>query len=152
VILSGTNVLPLTLRMRFTNLVFLPFIKTGLFMRLASASLRLSPEAAGLYGERLRRMPYRTFWRITQQSANYRIPASAKISDTPALIVAGQMEHALIIQSMKRLLAALPYSCGYLAPSGRHGWVGEAPDLFARMLRAWFCESQLPPELIPVGL
>jgi hypothetical protein len=113
----------------------LPFIKTGLFMRLASASLRLSPEAAGLYGESLRQMPYQTFWRIAQQSANNRIPGSVKSSDTPALIVAGQMEHALIIQPMKRLLAALPDSRGYLAPSGRHGWVGEAPDLFTRMLR-----------------
>lgn len=152
VILSGTNILPLTLRMRFTNLVFLPFIKSSLFMRLASTSLRLPPEAAVLYGECLRRMPYRTLWRITQQSANYRITGSAKFSDIPALIVAGQMEHALIIQSMKQLLAALPDSLGYLAPSGRHGWVGEAPDLFNRMLRAWFCESHLPLELIPVGL
>jgi pimeloyl-ACP methyl ester carboxylesterase len=152
VILSGTNVLPLTLRMRFTNLVFLLFIKTGHFMRLASAFLRLSPEAAVLYSESLRGMPYRTLWRITQQSANHWIPGSVKFSDSPALIVAGQMEHVLIIQSMKRLLVALPDSRGYLAPSGRHGWVGEAPDLFTRMLRAWFCGSQLPPELIPVEL
>jgi pimeloyl-ACP methyl ester carboxylesterase len=151
VILSGTNILPLPPRMRFTNLIFLPFMKTGRFMRLASASLRLSSEAAALYSESLRRMPYRTLWRISQQSANYRVPANVKFSEIPALIVAGQMEHTLIIQSIRRLLAILPDSRGYLAPSGRHGWVGEAPDVFAQMVRAWFGHGQMPPELLPVG-
>jgi pimeloyl-ACP methyl ester carboxylesterase len=150
VILSGTNVLTLPPRMRFTNLIFLPFIKTGHFMRLACSSLRLSPEAAALYSESLRRISYLTLRRITQQSANFRVNGHSKFSNAAALIVAGQEEHTLVLRSMKLLLAVLPHSCGYLVPGGRHGWVGEAPDVFAQMLGAWFSHGQMPPELMPV--
>jgi pimeloyl-ACP methyl ester carboxylesterase len=149
-ILSGTNVLPIPPRMRFTNLVFLPLIKTGHFMRLASSSLRLGPEAAALYSESLRQMSYLTLQRITQQLANFRVNGNSKFSNATALIVAGQEEHALVLRSMKLLLAILPYGCGYLVPGGRHGWVGKVPDVFAQMLRAWFSRGQMPPELMPV--
>lgn len=151
VVLSGTNVLPMTARMRITNLILLPFIKTAYFMRLASSSLRLSPEASTLYRESIRHMSYPTIWRISRQAASFRVRSNLELATAPALIVAGQMEHSLVLQSMKLLLTVLPNSCGYLAPAGRHGWVGESPDLFNQMLYAWFGEGRLPPELIPLG-
>lgn len=151
VVLSGTNVLPMTTGMRITNLILLPFIKTAYFTRLASSSLRLSPEASTLYCESVRHISYPTIWRITRQAASFRVRSCSKLATAPVLVVAGQMEHSLVLQSMKLLLTVLPNSCGYLAPAGRHGWVGESPDLFNQMLHAWFGGVQLPPELIPVG-
>jgi pimeloyl-ACP methyl ester carboxylesterase len=150
VLLSGTNILPVPARMKLSNLILLPFLKTRYFVGLASTSLRLSPEASMLYRESVRQMSYLAMWRITQQSASFRVERNSKLSTAPVLIVAGQMEHPLVLQSMKLLLTTLPYSCGYLAPGGRHGWIGESTDLFNQLQRAWFGKGPLPPELIPV--
>lgn len=103
-----------------------------------------------LYRESIRQMSYLAIWRITHQSANFRVERNSNLSTAATLIVAGQMEHSLVLQSLKLLLVTLPYSCGYLAPGGRHGWIGESTDLFNRLLRAWFGEGPLPPELISV--
>lgn len=150
VIVSGTNLLPLPLRMQVMTVVMLPFLKTEFFIQRASRGLRLPPVATDLYRQSMRAISSGTILKITQQATTFRLPASLRFAQIPVLVVAGEQENPLIHQTTQILLTILPCAQGYLAPMGRHGWVGETPDLFAQMAQAWFTESPLPPRLIPV--
>jgi pimeloyl-ACP methyl ester carboxylesterase len=45
---------------------------------------------------------------------------------------------------------AMLHAQAYVAPDAGHGWSGEAPDLFAEMVRAWTVGQPLPERLQPV--
>jgi pimeloyl-ACP methyl ester carboxylesterase len=107
--------------MQVGNLILLPFLKTARFIHIASRDLLLTPEASDLYRQSVRAISLRTVLKVTQQAAAFQLPDQLRSSDIPVLVVAGEMEHRLIHQSMQLLLAFLPRAQGYLVPGGRHG-------------------------------
>lgn len=87
----------------------------------------------------------------------FRLPAGLEKATAPTLAIAGQKEYPAMQQSVRDLVAALPYARGALLSLGpnssmakEHNWALTAPDLFARALRAWIEEKPLPPELKPI--
>lgn len=63
------------------------------------------------------------------------------------LIIAGEKEHATIRQSLPVFERSIPDCVSMIAPGMGHGWVAEAPELFARTVRAWMTDSGLPAAL-----
>ncbi len=53
-------------------------------------------------------------------------------------------------RSMAAVAATMPNAEAVIAPGVGHGWNGEAPELFSRMIRAWLTGTPLPHELLPL--
>ncbi len=68
------------------------------------------------------------------------------------LIMAGEKEHATIKQSLPVFERSIPHCVSMIAPGMGHGWIAEAPELFARTVSAWMADSGLPAALVrPFG-
>ncbi|MBS8261699.1 alpha/beta hydrolase [Roseibium polysiphoniae] len=63
------------------------------------------------------------------------------------LVLAGAKEHSAIKESLSAF-SGLPNGAARIVPDLGHGWIGQAPDLFADTLRAWIEDSQLPQRLV----
>ncbi|MCW5715609.1 MAG: alpha/beta hydrolase [Bauldia sp.] len=64
------------------------------------------------------------------------------------LILAGEKEHATIKQSLPVFERSIPSCVAMIAPGMGHGWIAEAPELFAQTVRAWMTDSALPEALV----
>lgn len=64
------------------------------------------------------------------------------------LIIAGEKEHATIKQSLPVFERTIPYCVSVIAPGMGHGWIAQAPALFAQTVRAWMTDSDLPAALV----
>ena len=64
------------------------------------------------------------------------------------LILAGEKEHATIKQSLPVFERSIPHCVAMIAPGMGHGWIAEAPELFAQTVRAWMTDSALPESLV----
>jgi pimeloyl-ACP methyl ester carboxylesterase len=151
-ILSGLNVLPLPnpALMKIMGYAMLPFIKSSAFINMNAKTLNIPASEREGYAQTVRQTSRRAFLRASEDAANFRLSPKLKNANAPTLVVAGENEVDLIRQSIPLLVNTLPNARGFLAPGVGHGWNGEAPDLFAHMIRAWIENKPLPPELIPV--
>ncbi|MEO8611239.1 MAG: alpha/beta hydrolase [Chloroflexota bacterium] len=152
-ILSGLNVLPLpnTPLMKMMGYAMLPFFKTNPFIRMNAESLHIPEAERANYARSVRQTAPSAFLRASSNAVDFRLSQDLKRATCPTLVVAGENEVDLIRQSIALLIQTLPNARGYLAPNVGHGWNGEAPDLFAQMIRAWVEDRPLPPELMPIG-
>jgi len=92
-----------------------------------------------------------SYGRINDELANAQLPAGLGSANSPTLIVNGQKEPQVVVQSVGDFLAALPNAKGYLAPQGDHYWGFRNPELFVGIVQAWIKDNPLPQELIPVA-
>jgi pimeloyl-ACP methyl ester carboxylesterase len=92
-----------------------------------------------------------SYGRINDELAGAGLPAGLESANCPTLIVNGQKEPQVVVQSVGDFLAALPNALGYLAPQGDHYWGFKNPDMFVGMVQAWIKDEPLPQELIPVS-
>jgi len=146
IVLSGVNVLPFphpTL-MRLAGCLMLPLMKRDFMVRAQAKALRIPEDQIDEYRFAAKAMSLRAFLRIGNELMTFRAEQDLKRLDHPALVLAGEREQGLIRRSVPELLKALPNAQGYLVPGVGHGWSGEAPDLFARVLQAWFMGQQMP--------
>lgn len=151
-VLSGLNVLPLP-HLRLMNafgLLMVPFIKTAKFIRMNAAALRVPDDQLAAYRRSVRQMSRRAYLRASGDAGRFRLPPNAATIACPTLLVAGEHEHPLIHQSLEVTAATLPHAEARIAPDVGHGWSGEAPELFARTVRAWISDAPLPAELQPL--
>jgi len=150
-VLSGLNVLPLPAPglMRLVGRVMRPFLKTEPVLRAQARALRIPSDRYAGYRESARAMAPDAFLRIGDELMEFRLTPELSRAPSPTLAVAGSREHALIRRSVGAIARALPRAEGRLAPGVGHGWNGEAPDLFARTVRAWLDGAALPAELLP---
>jgi pimeloyl-ACP methyl ester carboxylesterase len=93
-----------------------------------------------------------SYGRINDELANAQLPAGLEDANCPTLIVAGQKEPQVVVQSVGDFVTALPNAQGYLAPQGDHYWGFSKPEMFVGMVQAWIKDKALPQELIPVPL
>lgn len=151
-VLSGLNVLPLP-HLRLMNafgLLMVPFIKTQKFIRMNAGGLRIPDDQYAGYQRSVRQVSRRAYLRASGDAGRFRLPDNAASIPCPTLLVAGEHEHTLIRQSLEVSAATLPHAQAWIAPGVGHGWSGEAPELFARTVRAWVSDAPLPAELLPV--
>ena len=85
------------------------------------------------------------------QVAGYAPPVNTDAKNARTLFVAGDKEHALILDLLPVLAAPLTFGRAATAPGVGHGRAGENPDLFARTVSAWIGDTALPGELTLVG-
>ncbi len=106
--------------------------------------------------EDTRRMTAASFAHMMLANQRFRIPPGLGRVQTPTLVVAGQHEPALLRQSARDLVAALPAARGYLVDFGRrgaeeHSWNLQRPELFNAVTRAWLADQPLPSGLLPLS-
>jgi len=136
-----------------------PFKNWDAWIRLNARYSAGVPEA---YFEDFRR-DFRSMTRdawVNVMTANlgYRLPAGLERYPSPALVMVGKKEHAVMRRSAAALLAALPAGQGRRLKhtqrwslAEEHNWALKVPELFARTVRAWVTGAPLPDELEPLA-
>ncbi|PRC46428.1 hypothetical protein C6A85_90125, partial [Mycobacterium sp. ITM-2017-0098] len=85
---------------------------------------------------------------IVGASVRFTLPRGLGASDAQALFVAGAEEMPCARWSGAALARSLPNGTDRLAIGMRHDWPLRFPDLFARVVDAWFSNADLPPEIV----
>lgn len=149
-VLSGINVLPLPGQRLINAATYLigPLIKTSIGARLNARALKIPEWQFESYRQSLRQLSLRSFVAASHQAGGFLIPANIAEIQSPTLILAGEQEHPLILQSLARLHQLLPDSQVKIAKAVGHAWSAERPDLFSASVRAWCRQSELPDELM----
>ncbi len=150
-IMSGVTMLPLPggRMMSWIGYIMAPLIKTEAMIRTNARMLRVPPENYDEYRRNAKLMSRQAFLGAGAAAGAFRMPAVFADVIVPTLVVAGTREHDLMRRSMAQLMATMPNMEARLAPDVGHGWNGEAPELFSRMIRAWITDAPLPSELLP---
>ena len=148
-IASGVNVLPFPhpVMMRLVGLVMAPFLASGPMVRANAKALGVPAEDFGDYRAAAKAMAPGTFRRVGEELMTFGVPATAATSPCRLLAVSGENEHELILRSLPELANGFARGTARTAPGVGHAWVGEAPDLFAAMVRAHVADTVLPDEL-----
>lgn len=90
------------------------------------------------------------FTRITRENMRFAVPPSLKEANVPTLVLVGQREQKIMHQSAKDLLRVLPLAEGRVVPNVGHNWSLEAPELFAKVVRAWLKDGTVFSNLLAV--
>ena len=149
-VLSGVTIAPLpnpklTL-LQFWLMSFL--VKNSFLIKKNAQMMNLPDKYFETYAQSVRAMSRQAFWRVVREVTLFHTPEAVRNSSIPTLVVGGEREAELVKLAIPKLAAMMPCARGYLAPRVGHGWNGEVPDLFNRMLRAWFGNTPMPKELI----
>jgi pimeloyl-ACP methyl ester carboxylesterase len=118
--------------------------------RLMGKSMGMPDEALPLMIRDLRRLSMQTVGRVYDEVLNFSLPARlTRPLSNRLLVVAGGAEVKPILASLPDFGALTPAECvaTRVAPGAHHGWPGELPDLFTRMIAAWVEAKPLPTEL-----
>ncbi len=150
VLISGTSLLPMPGLALFKVMIRLmaPLIKTDLFVRAALMALNFSAEGSEQFRQALRDISRQTFVKAWFQALDLRFSPKLDKVKNPLLLMAGEKEQRFIHQSNFYLATRLPNAKARIAPEMGHGWMGESPTLFRRVLKAWFTDTALPEELL----
>jgi pimeloyl-ACP methyl ester carboxylesterase len=121
---------------------------------LMGKSLGMPDDAIPLMIRDTRRLSSQTVGRVYDEVLNFSLPArvSGPVQKR-LLVVAGGAEVKAILESLPDFGALAPADrvATRIAPGAHHGWPGELPDLFTRMIAAWVEARPLPTELQPAG-
>lgn len=130
---------------------YLPF-RNARFLVEANMRANGIPEGYRVeYAEDTRRLSAGAFRRtVLKENLGFRPPSGLERSGVPTLVVAGEHERPVILQSAHDLLAAMPCAQGAIAQGLGHSWNLEDPERFSAMVRAWLEEAPLPPGLSPL--
>jgi pimeloyl-ACP methyl ester carboxylesterase len=152
-IASGVNVLPYPnpVLMRMAGLVMAPLMSSGPMLRANAKALGVPAEDFDDFQAAAKAMAPGTFRRVGEELMTFRAPAAAHASPCRLLAVAGEKEQALILRSLPKLANGFARGSARIAPGVGHAWVGEAPELFAAMIRAHVVDAALPEQLRPVA-
>jgi len=82
--------------------------------------------------------------RIIRENMLFRMPMNLEKAKSPILVMTGQKDFSIIIESALNLLNVLPNSEGALSLKVGHLWNIENPELFNNVLRAWITDKDLP--------
>jgi len=125
-----------------------PLIKTDFFLRAALKALNFSDEDCEQFRQSLHAISSQTFVIAWSQALDLRYSSELEKVKTPILLMAGEKEQKFIHQSNFLLAERLPNAKARIAPKMGHGWMGESPTLFSRVLKSWLADTELPGELL----
>ncbi len=152
-IVSGISVLPFPrpAMMRLAGHLMAPFMTSAPMLRANARALGVTPEDFDDYRAAAKAMAPGTFLRVGNELMDFRVPARAGVSPSRLLAVAGEKEQQLILRSLPEIAAGYRLGTARIAPGVGHAWSGEAPELFAGMIRAQVAGTELPEQLRPVA-
>ena len=148
-LISGVNVLPFPRPrlVRAAGRIMSPLMTTGPMLRANARALGVPPEDLEGYAQAARSMAPGTFMRVGAELVDYRPPVGAGSSSSRVLVMAGAEEQHLIVRSLTELARAFPRGEARIVPGVGHAWNGQAPDLFADVVRAHVNGAPLPEQL-----
>jgi pimeloyl-ACP methyl ester carboxylesterase len=148
-VVSGVNVLPFAhpTLMRLFSRVVGPFATSAAMVRANANALKVPAADFAGYRVAAKEMARGTFTRVGDEVTVFKVPAAAGSSPCRLLAVAGANENDMILRSLPVLAEGFARAEARLVPGVGHAWSGEAPELFAAMVRAHVADTQLPAEL-----
>lgn len=149
VVLTGSLARPVPRVMTWANLVVGALTQLPGAESLVGFALQLPPEAREEFHEAGLALDRASFFRLNAQLAERAVPEGLERFEGRVLLLAGEREQRLILDSLADLLALLPDATGRLAPGAHHPWSGELPELFNATVEAWLSGSELPEALLP---
>jgi pimeloyl-ACP methyl ester carboxylesterase len=149
-IIGGAAVRPLPGSALFMNRLIARYMKSELLWNGLARMLGVPAEEHETFIRIGLSISPTSYQRINDQLASAELPAGLAGTTCPTLIVAGEKEANVVIQSVSDLAAALPNGQGYLAAKGDHYWGFRKPEMFVEMMQAWLADEPLPQELVPV--
>jgi pimeloyl-ACP methyl ester carboxylesterase len=88
------------------------------------------------------------FSEIVVASAGFTIPEGLDRTDSPALLLTGGLEHAVVHQSAATLSRQIPNGVAGIAQGMHHNWPLRNSSLFARTVDGWLSDTALPSEIV----
>lgn len=151
-VMSGITAAPLNFgKMMMLQLkVMSRLMKLPPMIWLQAKMLNIPSEDYAAYAEGVRAMSRQSLMKVYDEILFMEAPQSLSQVHIPTLVVAGSKELQPILEGTQTVANLMPNAEGYLIPDVHHGWNGEAPELFNRMLRAWLTGKPLPVEMQPV--
>lgn len=158
-VLSGTLVRPVPGRNGpFAQLLLALSMRAALPFRAMPWVVRAAMRRAGIperyraeFAADMRRLTPGAFRRVVMRETwGFRLPTAWEHASVPTLVVAGEHERAIFLESASDLVRGMPHARGAIAQGLGHSWNLEDPELFAAMVRAWLTEEPLPPGLAPL--
>jgi pimeloyl-ACP methyl ester carboxylesterase len=148
--LTGVAARPLKRVMTWANLAVGALTQLPGAEGLVGRALQLPPEAREGFQEAGLALDRRSFFRINDQLLDDFLPPDLGALRQPTLLLAGEKEAALILESQRLLHEALPDSKARIAPGCHHAWSGEQPALFSETIDHWIKNLALPAALRPI--
>ncbi|WP_309126899.1 alpha/beta hydrolase [Microbacterium sp.] len=146
---TGVSVLPYTPAMRLGNRASLALWNTRFLWEGMARAMGLEDEARAEFVSRSPALSRRSALEQLREVQPGHVTGLEQI-EAPVLALAGERETRYFHRSLKAIAAEVPDVRVGLAPGMHHGWSGEDPDLFNRVLRAWLDERRLHPDLLPL--
>ena len=134
-------------------------------LTVAAKAMQLPDEVVPLFVRDSQRLDPLTIQRVYQEVVFFQYPPNLGNATTvtttssiralpPLLVVAGTREASIVVQCLADLPMKLRANGGSRnvvraakVPTVHHGWNGEAPELFTKMMRLWMTTQELPEEL-----
>ncbi len=148
VVLSGTAVRPYTPGLQRMVRIMLPLIRYKFYWQLQARVRQYPADAAEMYVETGVGIDQQSLKNMMAEVMHSNVPANLEKFTNPVLISAAELDQALIHDSQKDLLGIFPHAQAVMAPKVHHGWSGENPELFSKMMASWLADIPLPDELI----
>jgi len=147
-LVTGVSVLPYTRTMRISNQLTLALWHQRFYWAGLARTLGLEPEAER---EFVAQSPTFTRENAIDQLREIEPGGVTELEriDAPVLAVVGEKEARYFHRSLREIGLRLPGALTGVAPGMHHGWSGEDPSLFNRVMRAWLDDRELHPELLP---
>jgi pimeloyl-ACP methyl ester carboxylesterase len=153
-LLSGINVLPFPHKTMMKALGWLisTVLKTDLMIGMNAHTLRIPEGDIPAYRLSVKELDVRSYRTANEEALNFTLPASDGTRFPPALFMAGEKEHRLVLESLTTLVATVPASKAGLVQGLGHGWSAENPALFAETLKRWIAGDDLPEAITGVDV
>ncbi|MGE5653683.1 MAG: alpha/beta fold hydrolase [Bacillota bacterium] len=128
----------------------LPLSKAGWMIRASLKSLGIPPEFELELADDTRATTAEGFRRIMEAVGTFALSSKLRETKVPTLVVVGEKEQKISIQSAREYVAMIPNAAGRMAPQVGHMWNMQNPGLFTRMIRSWVTDQPLPSEMKPL--
>lgn len=148
--LSGLNILPLPNPglMNILGWLMSPFIKSDFFIKYNARSLKIPERYYDKYKQSFLQLNRHSFRDISKELTFYSAPGNLAAVTCRTLLLAGEQEAPLIIQSMAELKQIMPNVRTCIVKGVGHAWCAEEPRLFSDTVRAWVLNKPLPGALV----
>ncbi len=149
-LISGTSLLPMPGGSVFKLMIRMiaPVMKKDFVLRAALKALNFSEEGYPRFKQAMLDVSSRTFVRAFSDGLDQRYSPDLEKVTSPILLLSGEKEPGYIAKSNSMLASRLKNARARIVPKMGHGWMGESPQLFQRVLTSWLKDAELPRELI----
>ena len=130
----------------------IPLTSFHWFARLQARALSVPKEYLDKYFDDSKTITAGTLEQILVENASFSLPEGLERCNVPTLVLVGQKERSIMLNSAKDLVSAIPASKGYLVQGVGHGFSFEDPKLYNEIIRAWFTDKQISSERLRVLL